>query len=90
MTEAEKQALSIYEMLVSTSSDRPMRFQTMEQMQRETAAWKAANPAFLRLDRAEPEILRAFLAQCFDWLRAEAHLAKNYTACRAPFAGGIR
>ncbi len=58
-----------------------MAFRTMEQMQHETAAWKQNNPAFLELDRAEPEVLLAFLHQSFEWLRAEAHLAKNYTAC---------
>jgi len=87
MTEPEKQALAIYEQLVTTSKDRPMRFQTREQMLRETAAWKAANPAFIELDRAEPPILYAFLSQCFDWLRAEAHLAKNYTACNCVAEG---
>ena len=89
MTDAEKRALTIYETLVATSNDRPMRFQTMEQMQRETAAWKATNPGFIELGRAEPEVLRAFLAQCFGWLRAEAHLAKNYTACNT-LAEGIQ
>jgi Domain of unknown function (DUF4132) len=81
MTDAEKQALAIYELLVATSKDRPIRFQTADQMRRETAAWKATNPAFMELDHAEPAVLLAFLAQCFDWLKAEAHLAQNYTAC---------
>jgi hypothetical protein len=81
MTDDEKQALAIYEMIVATSKDRPMAFRTAEQMREQTAAWKANNPAFAELDRAEPRVLLAFLAQCFDWLRAEAHLAKNYTAC---------
>lgn len=81
MTESEKQAQSIYEQLVATSKTRPMRFQTMEQLQRETAAWKATNPAFVELNQAGPSVLHAFLAQCFGWLKAEAHLAKDYTAC---------
>ena len=81
MTDAEKRSLTIYELIVATSAQRPMAFRTMEQMQRETAAWKQNNPAFLELDRAEPEVLLAFLHQSFEWLRAEAHLAKNYTAC---------
>ncbi|HEX4641917.1 MAG TPA: DUF4132 domain-containing protein [Candidatus Acidoferrales bacterium] len=81
MTEAEKQALAIYETLVATSKTRPMHFQTMEQMRGETAAWKATNPAFMELDHAEPPVLLAFLAQCFDWLKAEAHLGQDYTAC---------
>ena len=35
----------------------------------------------MELGRAEPPVLHAFLAQSFGWLRAEAHLAKNYNAC---------
>src|ERR1700693_1697448 len=78
MTEAEKQALGIYEMIVATSRTRPIAFNTVEQARRETAAWKENNPALAELGRAEPQVLHAFLTQCFDWLRAEAHLAKNY------------
>jgi hypothetical protein len=89
MTEDEKQALAIYELIVATSKDRPMAFQTIEQMHRETAVWKATNPAFATLDRAEPQVLMAFLAQSFDCLRAEAHLAKNYSACNT-LAEGIQ
>jgi hypothetical protein len=89
MTEAEKQALALYESLVATSAHRPMAFRTMEQMQRETAAWKENNPAFMELNRAEPDVLLAFLRQSFEWLRAEAHLAKNYTACNT-LAEGIQ
>ncbi len=66
MTEPEKQALAIYEMIVATSGTRPMAFQTVEQMRRETAAWKENNPAFVELGRAEPPVLLAFLAQSFD------------------------
>jgi hypothetical protein len=87
MTEAEKSAFTIYETLVATSKTRPMRFETTDQMQRETAAWKAANPGFIALDRAESPVLLAYLAQCFDWLKAEAHLAKNYTACNTVAEG---
>jgi len=81
MTEPEKQALAIYEMMVATSGTRPLAFQTVEQMRRETAAWKENNPAFVELGRAEPPVLLAFLGQSFIWLRAEAHLAKNYGLC---------
>jgi hypothetical protein len=81
MTEAEKQALAIYEMVVATSSTRPIAFSTVEQMRRETAAWKENNPALVELGHAEPQVLQAFLAQSFGWMRAEAHLAKNYSAC---------
>lgn len=89
MTEAEKQALAIYELIAATSKQRPIRFQTMEQLQRETAAWREENPAFIELGRAEAPVIQAFLAQSFDWLRAEAHLAKDYTACNT-LAEGIQ
>src|ERR1700739_893065 len=81
MTEAEKRALAIYEMMVATSKDRPIAFHSIDQMRRETAAWKASNPAFGELASAEPEVLLAFLSQSLDWLRAEAHLAKSYATC---------
>lgn len=81
MTETEKQALAIYEMIAATSKQRPTFFQSVGQLLRETAAWKENNPALAELGRAQPTVLLAFLAQCFDWLRAEGHLAKNYNAC---------
>jgi hypothetical protein len=81
MTEAEKQALAIYEMIAATSGQRPTAFRSVDQMLRETAAWKENNPALAELGRAEPQVLLAFLSQSFDWLRAEAHLAKNYGTC---------
>jgi len=81
MTEAEKQALAIYETLAATSRERPTFFQTVTQMLRATAAWKDENPGLAELGRAEPPVLLAFLSQSFDWLRAEGHMAKNYAAC---------
>jgi hypothetical protein len=79
--EAEKQALAIYEMIAATSQQRPAAFHSIEQMLRETVAWKEKNPALAELGRAEPAVLLAFLSQSFDWLRAEAHLAKSYSTC---------
>src|ERR1700722_13054492 len=89
MTEAEKQAQAIYELILATSAQRPMSFRTAEQMRRETAEWKQNNPAFIELARAEPDVLLAFLQHSFEWLRAEAHLAQNYTACNS-LAEGIQ
>jgi hypothetical protein len=87
--DAKKQALAIYEMMVAASGQRPTAFQSMEQLLRETAAWKKNHPALAELDRVEPPVLVAFLTQCFDWLRAEGHLAKNYNAC-ATLSEGIQ
>lgn len=80
MIDAEKQALAIYEMIVATSGQRPSFFQSAEQLRHDTAAWKQNNPALVELGRAEPGVLLAFLSQSFEWLRAEAHLAKNFRA----------
>jgi hypothetical protein len=87
MTEAEKQALAIYETIVATSAQRPAFFQSIEQMRRETAAWKENNPALAELGRVKPQVLLAFLGQSFVWLRAEGHLAKNYNACNTLIEG---
>lgn len=81
MTEAEKQALAIYETLVATSKDRPLGFRSVDEMRRATMEWQQNNPALVELRRAEPPVLHAFLEQCVDWLRAEANLAKNYGVC---------
>ena len=87
MTEAEKQALAIYEMMGATSGQRSTSFQSIEQLRREIAAWKENDPALAELGRAEPQVLLAFLSQSFNWLRAEGHLAKNYNACNTLFEG---
>lgn len=81
MTEAEKQALGIYETIVATSKTRPLGFRSVEEMRRFTAEWLTNNEAFVELRRAGPAVLIAFLAQCPAWLRAEAHLAQNHGVC---------
>ena len=81
MTEAEKQALAIYETLAATSKTRPLGFRSREEARRETARWQEENPGLVALRRAEPPVLLAFIGQCFDWLRAEAHLAQNFGVC---------
>ena len=81
MTEADKQALAIYETLVATSKDRPLGFRSVEEARRATAEFQQNNPGLIELRRAEPVVLHAFLSQCVDWLRAEANLAQNYGVC---------
>ena len=41
MTEAEKQALGIYEIICATSRDCPLSFNTVEPLKREMSDWKA-------------------------------------------------
>ena len=40
MTEAEKQAVGIHEMICATSGDRPLPFNTVEELKREMSSWK--------------------------------------------------
>jgi hypothetical protein len=70
MTEAEQQAYSIYELICTTSADRPITFRTIEQAQRETAVWRATNPGLQAMRDASPEVLLAFLRNYEDWRTA--------------------
>jgi len=89
LIDAENQALAIYERMVAVSGERPAASESMEQLLREIAASKKNNPALAELGRVASPVLLAFLNQSFDWLRAEAHLAKNYNAC-ATLSDGIQ
>jgi len=71
MTDAEKQALTIYEQICATSADRPFSGHTLDQMLRDIAKWKAANPALRAIEQASPEVHLAFLDQSFEWFKAE-------------------
>ena len=82
MTEAEKLALGIYEMICATSGDRPLSFNTVEQLKREMSDWKAKNPALIALRNSSPEVQLAFLNQSFEWLRAEARADQNIRVCQ--------
>jgi hypothetical protein len=46
MVDPKKQALAIYEEICATSADRPFAFRSIEQMNREIAAWQEKNSAF--------------------------------------------
>jgi hypothetical protein len=85
MTEAEKRAFAIYEMIVATSAGRPFAFDSVEQMRSETASWQAKNPALSELSRAEPQVLLAFLNQSFEWLSAQARIARNFRVVQTLF-----
>ena len=82
MTNAERQALAIYEMICATSGGRPLYGYSVEQLSREMADWKARNPALAELSRAEPRVQLAFLSQSFEWLRAEALVNGNDQVCQ--------
>ena len=78
MQNAISEALAIYETICATSKDRPFNFQTREQMIRELAAWKAANPGLQSIAKASPDVLRAFLAESAAWLKAESQVHGNF------------
>lgn len=70
MTEAEQQAFSIYELIGTTSANRPIAFRSTEQAQRETVAWQATNPGLQAMRKAPPEVLLAFLRNYKEWRTA--------------------
>ena len=78
MTDAAKQASTIYGTICATSADRPFAFRDVEQMRRETAAWQANNPGLNNLRQASPEVLTAFLSQSVEWLKAESRDHSNF------------
>jgi hypothetical protein len=81
MTEAEKQALAIYESICATSADRPFSANSVEEMMRALAGWREKNPAIAALKRAEPAVVLAFISEWFDWMKAESLVEKNFRVC---------
>lgn len=69
LTDAEKQAFAIFDLILSTSEDRPFSGQTLEQMQQDIADWKATNPALKAIEQASSEVHLAFLTHSFEWLK---------------------
>ncbi len=82
MTEAEKQALAIYEMICATSGDRPIGFNSVEEMYRGLAAWRAQNPALMLLRESGPEVQLAFLDQSPRWIQAESQMSRPWSICQ--------
>ncbi len=82
MTEAEKQAQAIYETFVAHGPPAPHFLPHRgTDACRNHCLKENKNPGFIALARAQPDVLLAYLDQCFGWLRAGAHLAKNYFVC---------
>ena len=54
MTEAEKQALAIYEMICASSGGRPISGNSVDHLKREASAWKARNPQKRNLTSVQP------------------------------------
>lgn len=76
--EAEQQALNIYETICASSGDRPFAFQSVGQMHRDIAAWRASNAGLGKIKQASPEVLLAFLSESVEWLKAESKEHSNF------------
>ncbi|HKW68538.1 MAG TPA: DUF4132 domain-containing protein [Terriglobales bacterium] len=83
MTEAEKQAFSLYEDICATGKDRPYSANSLTEMMRKIAEWRANNSALTALSRASAEVQLAFLSGSFGWLRAEAKEFSRFQVCQA-------
>lgn len=77
MTDAEQEALSIYETICATGADRPFAFKSIDEMQRKTSDWMANNPALVALRGAAPDVATAFLKNSYEWLDAEARATEH-------------
>ena len=83
MTEAEKQAFSLYEDICTTGKDRPYSANSLAEMMRKIAEWRASNSALNALGRASAEVQLAFLKNSFEWLQAEAKEFSRFQVCQA-------
>jgi len=68
-TDAEKQAFCIYELILTTSGDRPYSGHSWDQLQRDISNWKAQSPGLKAIEEAPFEVRRAFLKHSFDWFK---------------------
>jgi Domain of unknown function (DUF4132) len=78
MTDAEHQALAIYEMVRATSADRPSYGNTVVELMRRLNHWREQNPALIVLTSSTPQVHLAFLARSCEWLREETRIERNF------------
>lgn len=83
MTEAEKHAFALYEDICATGKDRPHSANSLAEMMRKVAEWRASNSALTALSRASTEVQQAFLSGSFEWLPAEAKEFSRFQVCQA-------
>ncbi|MGE5207101.1 MAG: DUF4132 domain-containing protein [Chlamydiota bacterium] len=83
MTEAEKQAFALYEDICASGKERPYSANSLAEMMRKLAEWRANNSALTNLSRASVEVQLVFLSHCFEWLRAEAKDHSRFRICQA-------
>jgi hypothetical protein len=78
MTDAERQALAIYEMVRSTSGDRPSSGNSVVELTRRLNEWREQNSALTQLHNSAPEVHLALLTHSYVWLREEIRQPRNY------------
>ena len=71
-------ALAIYESIRLKSGDRPSSGNSVAELTRALNAWRAKSEPLAALSHAGPEVQLAFLEQCYDWLRLEARVERNF------------
>ena len=81
MTEAEKQAFTLYEEICATGKDRPYSANSVAEMMRKLEEWRENNAAFKALSRTSAEVRLAFLSGSFEWLHAEAKEFSRFQVC---------
>lgn len=70
-SDAEKHAFAIFDLILSTSQDRPYSGLTVGKMLGDIANWKAQNPALKAIEQAPSDVHLAFLNHSFEWLKSQ-------------------
>jgi hypothetical protein len=79
MPDAAHQASAIYELIRTTSFDRPVSgSDSVTELLRVMRHWQEQNEALKELHRAAPEVHLAFLAHSTEWLRKETRVTRDY------------
>jgi len=75
------QALAVYDLMCSSSRDRPFSGDSLGELNQKINTWQRANPALTLLRESEPAVHLAFLEQSFEWLKANGDLRGNFRLC---------
>jgi hypothetical protein len=81
MLDPNKQALGIYEMICTTSDDRPNSGKTLDELLGRLKKWQEANPALTILKESEPAVLSAFLSESIVWLNSQRMELIHFRIC---------
>jgi hypothetical protein len=80
MTDPERQALSIFDMIRTSSGDRPFGGRDFTALMRSINQWKENNPALTALTNAAPAVHLAFLARSCEWIQEISKLERAFQA----------